>query len=48
MTNSPRQTHDPPADDQAINSRTIFRFGLLTAIYAAFVVAFVNFVPELK
>lgn len=48
MTNSQRQTHEPPADDQAINSWSILRFGLLTAIYAAFVVAFVNVVPELK
>lgn len=45
MTNSQRQTHEP-ADVPAITRGRVFRSGLLTAIQAAFVVAFVTLVPE--
>jgi hypothetical protein len=48
MTNSQRQTYAPTADSDVVSNGNIFRFGLLTAIHATFVVAFVSLVPEFK
>ena len=48
MTNSPRRTHESPTERLAITRSSLFRLGLLTAIHVAFVVAFVNLVPEYR
>lgn len=48
MTNSQRRTYQSHADDPAITRWSVFRLGLLTAIHAAFVVAFVSLAPEYR